>query len=90
MSDERQSSWETESGWEPEDVTPRNKLLYFICNRVKQGASREQLIEEEIPRHIEENGLPDFTQPDISGMVGWAIRKFAPAEEVEPSEEEEL
>ena len=90
MAEEQQSSWETESSWEPEDVKPRDKLLYFICNRVKQGATREQLIEEEIPRHIEENGLPDFTQPDISGMVGWARRKFAPPEETEPSGEEEL
>lgn len=72
-----QSSWETEQDtWELETVPARKKLLWFICQRVKQGATKEQLLEDEVPIYIKENGLPLFSRQDVERMVDWAIKKF--------------
>ena len=74
-----QSAWktETESAWQPGEVSPRNMLLWFIVQRVKQGASKDQLLEE-VPEYIEQNQLPPFLQGDVEGMISWAVRKFSP------------
>ena len=72
-----QSPWETEQDtWEPETVPARNKVLWFICKRVKEKASKEQLLEDEVPIYIKENGLPLFLRWDVEGMIDWSIRKF--------------
>jgi len=71
-----ESPWETEHDtWEPEIVSPRNKVLWFIVSRVKQGVSEEQL-RKELAEFIKANHL-DFSEGDINGMIRWAYRKFA-------------
>lgn len=75
-------NWDTESeeepksSWDTPDITDRNKLLWFICQRVRQGATKEQLLEDEVPIYIKENGLRPFTRGDVEGMIDWSIRKF--------------
>ena len=75
MSD-TQSPWETESNWDTEGVSSRNKLLWFIVNRIKQGASEEQL-RKELDDYIKINQF-QFLQADLDGMIQWALRKFSP------------
>lgn len=79
------TNWETESeeepkpDWDTSDVTDRNKLLWFICQRIEQGATKEHLLEDEVSIYIKENGLPLFLRWDVEGMIDWAIRKFRPS-----------
>jgi hypothetical protein len=62
--------------WEPEEVPPRKKLISFIIRRVKEGASKEQLLDIEVPEFLDSNGLPLFPRWDVENMIDWAMRKF--------------
>lgn len=85
MSDEQKSQWETESEWETEVVPRRNKLLWFLVQRTKQGATREQLLDDEVPEYIIQNDLGTFLPGDVEGMVDWARQKFLPSNNEEQS-----
>lgn len=75
MSDVR-SRWETEQDtWEPESVSPRNKVLWLIVHLVKQGIPEDQL-RKELVEFIKTNHF-EFSEGDLNGMIRWAYRKFA-------------
>ncbi len=63
--------------WQPEEITPRQKVIYFVIRRIKEGATKQQLMGGEVSTFIEENDLPPMLTSDAEGIVNWAIRKFA-------------
>jgi hypothetical protein len=63
--------------WQPEEITPRQKVIYFVIRRIKEGATKQQLMGDEVSSFIEENDLPSMLTSDAEGIVNWAIRKFA-------------
>lgn len=65
-----------EKSWNTEEVSPRTKVISFIIKRIKEGASKEQLLDKEVPEFIEANGLPAFPRWDIERIIGWARKKF--------------
>ena len=62
--------------WQPEEITPRQKLIYFIIDWVKAGATDKELQDILIPDFFRRNGIPPFEQWDIQGIIGWVHRKF--------------
>ena len=54
-----ESPWETESNWDTERVSPRNKVLWLIVQLVKQGVSENQL-RKELAEFIKINHFNEF------------------------------
>lgn len=61
--------------WQTEEVPARTKLISYICQQVRQGTTKEWLLEMGVQQYLEENNLPLFPKWDVSNMIDWCIRK---------------
>jgi hypothetical protein len=62
--------------WKLDDVTNRQKLIRYIIDWVKEGATDEELLDILTPDFFRRNDIPPFERRDIQGIIDWARRKF--------------
>jgi hypothetical protein len=62
--------------WKLDDVTNRQKLVRYIIDWVKEGATDDELLDILTPDFFRRNNIPPFERRDIQGIIDWARRKF--------------
>jgi hypothetical protein len=74
-----ESVWntESESQWEREpEKTPKQLLMSYIIYEVKNGTSKEELLDSKILEYLKQNGMPKIPKSEAVKMIDWAIEKF--------------
>lgn len=62
--------------WELDEPSNRQKLIRFIIDWVKEGATDEDLLDILTPQFFKRNDIPPFDRRDIQGIIDWVRRKF--------------
>ena len=62
--------------WQLEEPSDRQKLIRFIIDWVKEGATDDELLDILIPHFFKLNDILPFDREDIKGIIWWARKKF--------------